>query len=281
MNKDRSSYLGNILKGVQGRIKSRLENPNNKAGLTWLWIKKLKHLPYNTRSRYPFSGSEIEFNNGPELLHSLQEIFVDDIYKIEFSTPTPFILDCGANIGLSVLYHKQRYPGASVVAFEPDVTNFELLQKNIRAFTLQDVELRNEAVWKENTTLEFVSDGTLGSKLNAEGNGKQVIQVKATRLKDLLNRKVDFLKMDIEGAEYEVLKDCAQDLHMVDHLFIEFHGYFTRMNELSEILAIVERNGFSYYIKEASNVYSTPFYRKGLEKQYDIQQNIFCFRIGK
>lgn len=278
MNKAHNSYLSNIVGGVKKRIAKSLTNTNKKAGLNWYKIKKLKHLPYNSPHTYPFKNAEIAFNNGPELLHSLQEIFRDDIYKINFKTSSPYIIDCGANIGLSVLYLKFQYPAARIIAFEPDPINFEFLQKNVNAYGLTDVELRNEAIWKENSTLEFTSDGTLGSKLFASDKKNNTVKVKATRLKDLLQTKVDFLKIDIEGAEYEVLKDCGKDLANADYLFIEFHGFFNRMNELTEILQLVQDNGFAYYIKEASNVYPTPFQREGDNKAYDIQQNIFCFR---
>ncbi len=51
---------------------------------------------------------------------------------------------------------------------------------------------------KKTTTLSFIHDGTLGSKIG-DAQGSRTVQVKARRLKDMLNRKVDFLKLDIEG----------------------------------------------------------------------------------
>jgi hypothetical protein len=133
-----------------------------------------------------------------------------------------------------------------------------------------------EAVWKEDTTLRFVNVGTLDGKIINEA-GSNFVEVKAIRLKDLLNRPIDLLKMDIEGAEYEVLKDCADNLHVVDYLFIEFHGYFNKTQELTDILRTVESKGFAYYIREAMVVYPTPFYRER-KGDYDLQLNIFCFR---
>jgi FkbM family methyltransferase len=279
MNNEQNSFLSNVIRGVRHRISKSFANDYKKAGLTWYKIKKLKHLPYNSPHTYRFLDGEISFNNGPDLLHSLQEIFVEDIYKIPFNTTEPFVIDCGANIGLSVLYMKTKYPSARIIAFEPDPVNFRFLKKNVSAYHLSDIDLRNEAVWKENTTLEFVSDGTLGSKLDASSDHKNTVRVKASRLKDLLSQKIDFLKIDIEGAEYEVLKDCNDSLKNVEYLFIEYHGFFDRMSELTETLRLIQDNGFSYYIKEAANVYHTPFERTGEKNQYDIQQNIFCFRI--
>jgi hypothetical protein len=50
------------------------------------------------------------------------------------------------------------------------------------------------------------------------------------------------------------------------------------MNELTEILQLVQEHGFAYYIKEASDVYHTPFQREIQNAPYDLQLNVFCFR---
>ena len=279
MERKNDSFFGNVLHGIQGRLKKVSNSKYKKAGLNWYRIKYLKHLPYGKSQVYHFRGRDIHFANGPELYHSLQEIFVEEVYAIDFKKPDPYIIDCGANIGLSLIYQLIKYPGARISAFEPDRSSFEHLQKNVPIADHSKVKLYNEAIWKENTTLNFQAEGSLGSKISNESTAPDIIQVKATRLKDLLSERVDFLKLDIEGAEYEVLKDCQENLHMAERIFIEFHGHFQRMHELTEILQMVERNNFAFYIKEATNVYPTPFCRKADKNDYDIQLNIFCFKI--
>lgn len=102
--------------------------------------------------------------------------------------------------------------------------------------------------------------------------------MQATRLKDLLNQPVNFLKLYIEGAEYAVAKDIKDALHHVSNLFIEYHGSFSQGNELIEILQIVSDAGFHYYIKEATSVYDHPFKAMKTNNQFDVQLNIFCSR---
>ena len=101
---------------------------------------------------------------------------------------------------------------------------------------------------------------------------------KSVKLKDLLIQKVDFLKMDIEGAEYEVIKDCKENLKNVSNLFLEYHGKFSDNHKLIEIFQIIESAGFKFYIKEAASLYPTPFFRKATTYPYDVQLNIFAFR---
>ncbi|HSN07949.1 MAG TPA: FkbM family methyltransferase, partial [Hanamia sp.] len=184
---------------------------------------------------------------------------------------------CGAHIGLSVIYLKSICPSANIVCFEPDNKNYDLLQKNITSHQLKDIDARNEAVWNENTSLHFIQEGNMGSKIG-ENSNSNTITVKARRLKDFLNKKVDFLKLDIEGAEYKVLKDIAENLNFVDKMFIEYHGTFDQNKELLEILELVSNAGFKFYIKEAAPVFDQPFLSKKHEGEYDLQLNMFCFK---
>jgi hypothetical protein len=133
-------------------------------------------------------------------------------------------------------------------------------------------------VWIDNTTLRFSNEGSMSSRIELE-NLKSTIEVKAVRLKDFLIRKIDFLKIDIEGAEYKVLSDVADKLHFVKNMFLEYHGMFSQNGELSELINIVTASGFNFYIKEAAPLYIYPFIRtKKSAENYDVQLNIFCFR---
>lgn len=271
--------MGNVVSQLISDAKNKWKSVTNqdlkKADLNWLKTRKLKYSSYNKPGVFYLKGKTVHFNNGLELLHSLKEIFIGDIYRIRFNTSEPYIIDCGANMGVSILYYKQLAPNARIVAFEPDQNNYELLKKNTNG--LPSVTIFNQAVWKENTTLQFAASGTLSSKIMT-GTATDTIDVQAVRLKDYLTEPVDFLKLDIEGAEYDVLKDCGEKLQLAKNLFIEYHGHFDTLNQLNEILDLLVKNGLSYYIKEADSIYPTPFYRDGTKKMYDIQLNIFCFK---
>jgi hypothetical protein len=63
-------------------------------------------------------------------------------------------------------------------------------------------------------------------------------------------------------------------------MFIEYHGTFAQNGELTEMIGIINRCGFNFYIKEAASLYDYPFYRiKKSALNYDVQLNLFCFRI--
>lgn len=271
----KGNFISNLSNGVYKKLKRLFVNPYNKIDLNWFEVRKLKNLPEQTLHTIPLLNKNISFRSRDEFIQCLKEIFIEEVY-LQKLRKDPFIIDCGANIGLSVLYLKRLYPEAKIVAFEPDNVNFELLQKNVAAFGYSDVELRKEAVWKENTTLKFASAGSLMSRIDEKAS-TDTIDVKAFRLKDLMNQPIDFLKIDIEGAEYAVMKDIEENLHFVENLFLEYHGTFKQNEELNHMLNMVTKAGFRYYMKEAIDKHPTPFVRTP-SIDYDVQLNIFCFR---
>jgi len=276
-----SSKQGTLLKTLSAiRQKNAVLNERKKrfreSGLSWVYIKYLKHIKPDKIRYHSLKGKKIAFMKGPELIHALQEIFVEETY-LQVLPENARIIDCGANIGISVIYLNLLSPSAHITAFEPDDTNFSLLEKNAAAWGIQHISLRKEAVWIKNETLFFENNGSQDSKITGERK-ENTVEVKGTRLRDELNGKVDFLKIDIEGAEYVVIKDIADKLHLVDNLFIEYHGMFGQVNELVEILDIVTKSGFTFYIKEASNIYPTPFLIRKKAYLHDMQLNIFCMR---
>jgi FkbM family methyltransferase len=243
-------------------------------GLSWREAKRLRFTPRLTHTQAPLLGKRIELTDPYWYLFCYDEIFKDEIYKFKTESPAPFIIDCGANIGLSVIYFKHLYPSAKIVAFEPDAEIFGVLERNVETFQLEDVTLHRNAIWNSETELSFQSDGSVGGRLWDGGNGARL--VKTARLKNFLNQKVDFLKIDIEGAEYEVLTDCQDSLVNVDYLFVEHHGLQDGEKTLSEILNILRNAGFQYHLKEAWPI-KHPFMQNE-RTGYSLQLNIFAFR---
>lgn len=212
----------------------------------------------------------------PDLLSFIwqfKEIFVDEIYRFNSGSPQPVIYDCGANIGMSCLYFKKLFPDAKIKAFEADPMIADMLKSNLAKNGIHDVEVINKAVWIDNNGIEFGSEGADGGSIYATGNK---IKIESIRLKELLEKEtiVDLLKIDIEGAEYEVLKDCGGSLTNVRNLFIEYHSWNSAPQKLSEILNVMETNNFRYYIENVGKR-KQPFVNHAKEQNMDLQLNIF------
>ncbi len=206
------------------------------------------------------------------------EIFYKKSYQFNAKTSTPVIFDCGANVGTSCLFFNREYKKSIIHAFEPDPNVFEALSKNLERNNIDNVQLHNVAVWKEDCTLEFGSDGADSGSISQESNNSS-IKVKAVRLKDLIAKEesIDLLKMDIEGAEVDVILDCKDVLNKIDHIFIEYHSYHNSAQNIDKIISILHENGFRYYLEnEASR--KIPFVNQKGKYEMDMQVNIFGYK---
>jgi FkbM family methyltransferase len=272
-----NSFGKNLIRGLKERLNKWMHNPYKEVNLNPVKLVYYKHLSPGVVRTHQLFGKTVYFSNATEFVAGLKDIFIDKVYSQKLQEH-PYIIDCGANIGLSVIYMKKLYPNAEIVAFEPDEQNYELLKKNVEAGGYTNVILRKEAVWNENTMIHFSSSGTTDSHISLNGTGSD--EVSAIRLKDLLTRQVDFLKIDIEGAEYTVIKDVADKLDMVHTLFIEYHGSFSENHQFIDLLQTITDKGFHFYFREATPVFKHPFLQPLVKPLFDIQLNIFCFRLN-
>lgn len=270
----------NLIKGIGYRIKKNLKRPYAVFDIGWLEEKRLKHdTDGRLKSHLYQQRYKIVFKDAREFLVSVEELFINEFYKFRSDTDRPVIIDCGSYIGTSILYFKVNYPGAVVTGFEPDSSNYSLLKQNLENWHLPGTEVHNAAIWTNNDGIAFNAAGNMGSRIDTEtGAAGTLNKVQTVRLKDLLTREIDFLKIDIEGAELPVLKDCGDQLKRVKNLFVEYHGSYAKQSELNEILDILLENGFRYYIKEGSPIHLKPFWDKGIKVEYDLLLNIFAFR---
>lgn len=275
-----------VFNKVLNRVSGRLKRLTAEKGAFHLsrWRHILIRLKSESSSNsISFKGVKVRYRNPDEFLTIHREIFKEHSYRFPSLKAQPVILDCGAHFGMAIIYWKNLFPGAKITAFEPDPANYEILKSNTGS--LNDIELVNKAVWLHDGVIEFEDKGNWGSKIVEGGTNEaaeaKTIQVGCVKLANYLkDRKIDFLKLDIEGAEYEVLKDVAPLLGNVENLFLEYHGSVKQNNKLEELLTLIRTAGFSYYIKEATVVLNQPFVEKQDKNAgFDIQLNIFCYRL--
>jgi FkbM family methyltransferase len=137
------------------------------------------------------------------MIHFLfKEIFVQRSYDFKAKTNTPFIIDAGSNIGMSILYFKMIYPHAKIIGFEPDDATFDILEKNINNNKLTDVKLYKKALSNKQGFISFFYDkntpGGLGASIVSHGPCEK--KVESDTLSHFITQPVDLLKIDIEAG---------------------------------------------------------------------------------
>lgn len=177
-------------------------------------------------------GNEVVLRRGTSDADVAVQTLVHGYHAPPMAMPAPeLIWDLGSNIGLTVAHYACLYPSARVVGVEPSPANAALALLNTRPWRDRCTILEC-AVWHEDgeVALEEIPGRELaGRVLGGEARGEDVLRVGALSLSTLLEREeqVDLLKMDIEGAEREVLRHGTDWACKVQRIVVEVHEPYT------------------------------------------------------
>jgi FkbM family methyltransferase len=151
-------------------------------------------------------------------------------------TKKSIVLDCGANIGHITSY--LAVTGAKIYAFEPDPVAFEILSRRCR--NKKNVICINKGVWDKDASIQLfrhnemkedeisftVASSIISNKKNIDpSNAFEIVVIDLVNFMQQLNRKIDMIKLDVEGAETEILKRIIQsDAYTLFNLmYVETH----------------------------------------------------------
>ncbi len=202
-----------------------------------------------------FLGFHIQFFSYPQLLNLFEEIFIFQVYKFSTSITSPCIIDCGSNIGLSVLYFKKILPTAKILAFEPGIQTFKILEENVKQNELTNISLFNFALSDAEGEIEFyknsVSSGSLNMSIIKSSNVNTLEKVNSKKLSRSITEEIEMLKIDVEGAEFRILKDLIETntINFVSNMIIEFHTHLSEIS-IHEFTAKIKACDFVCHMPE-------------------------------
>jgi FkbM family methyltransferase len=228
--------------------------------LDYLKLTLLKAFNINSK-KVRLAGFTVYFGSVSQLKLLFKEIFVRENYKFD-SSSTPYIIDGGANIGLAVLYFKNQFPEARVVAFEPNPESFKCLKLNVETNQIKGVEIHNAALSSTAGMISFYSSSDMEKAdigastvknhvAHHHGKKGELIEnkVESKILSPFIDKQVDLLKLDIEGSEGCVFNEIRDKFHQIKHSIMEYHYHFgDDKNLLSDIISTMEKNDHAYTI---------------------------------
>jgi len=190
-------------------------------------------------------------------IHVFSEIWLEETYlkwKINFSKNSN-VIDIGSHIGLFTLQIASMNKNSNIFCFEPNNENFNMLKNNIKINNLKKIKIFQMAVSFKNgeTELSINKNDSSGHSIKKEFEKKE--NVKTITLKKILDdnqiEHCDLLKLDCEGAEYEILFSTSKnELKKIKQICLEYHKLADEPKLYKKLIDFLEENGFKIEIED-------------------------------
>lgn len=217
-------------------------------------LKKMEAMPGFVQGQINIHGIRMRFTDQASFLTMYRQILEEKKYLFQSgkkNTPA-FIIDIGANIGLSVWSFRNQHPDATIHAFEPNSTAFRCLTENTAQFPAADkIILHRTAVSGVTGKALLSTIPDIYSHLAGSQHPPHLLteEVQTISIRTLLSANfTDLLKIDAPGAELDILKDCETHLDRVQSVFVSCYTFREYQQVLPEVISLLERNGFRLYI---------------------------------
>ena len=199
------------------------------------------------------------------------------------------VLDIGANIGYyTLIFARLVGEGGKVIAFEPSPENFAILKKNVEANGFKNVTLVQKAVSDRTGKIKlYLSDDAGEHTISGHGSGREAIEIDSVRIDDYFRdskESINFIKLDIEGAEFQALKGMQKLLggNAALGLITEYYPFFLRKEgiEPGEFIGYLKNAGFelSHIDMDKTGLVVEPAGEGLLKGEHLI--NLYCKKTG-
>ena len=213
-------------------------------------LTKNEYVIFETRS-----GLKIKIRvNSTDLMALTHVWLIQEYTDNSFSINSDdIIIDVGAHIGLFALLASQFCKDGKIFCYEPIKENYKLLIENIEINKIRNIFPNNLAVTKETSRVKiFLNDDQSGHSMFIQNNN--FVEVNSKSLSDIFSdngiNECDFLKLDCEGAEYEIIESLSPDLFTkISKTVIEYHTADTRPELLERLINKLKQFSFSVHTK--------------------------------
>lgn len=233
-------------------------------------IKNISNWPLHIKYKFGLKTSDpitftaknnIRFEVPKRLYHEFKEIFFENAYTVgqqkKITKTNPTIIDIGANVGFFSIFAISKFPNCSIYSYEPIESNFKQLSRNRKLNRDKNFKCFNLAVGGHKETIKINFDindqfTTSATIMNRNNDNLTSIEVPCLRLRDIFDEndieKCDFLKLDCEGAEYDVLYNTpATYMARIDQMAIEVHQGKNEGENLESLRNFLNRNNFNLF----------------------------------
>lgn len=159
------------------------------------------------------------------------------------------VIDIGAYIGSFTVYAARIARKGMIYAYEPYPESFIMLRENIRINKLANVKTFNLGVLGRNRKTRLHKNPFLESGHSIYIETEDFVKIRCISLKEIFNKNrinfCDFLKMDCEGAEYDILFNTPEEIfRKIGKIALEYHDYLYRGTGVYKLVSFLSKRGF-------------------------------------
>lgn len=229
----------------------------------WYLIFFNRFFGIHTKKIHLRNGIYIEGGLRNLIVDLVDESFIKEVYNPKFMRihRADIVMDIGSNVGVFSLYAAAR--GAKkIYSIEPLPQNILLLKKNLRNNYIQTTEVIENAISGNNEKRKLYVGNLYSNSLMYKHPEKQLffkyVVVKSLRLQDVFKiykiRKLDFLKVDCEGGEGEIISSSRAVLNKINKIAIEYHDNVSVLSH-DEIANILINYGFKVRLRKTDDMF--------------------------
>ena len=199
---------------------------------------------------------EVSVPNG--ILPEFKESFFEEAYLKYFpnnflTKSKPIVIDIGANVGFFSIFAYTKFDNPRILSYEPIRRNFLELEKNTQKIPKENITIMNSAVSNVSgeLSLKFNENQSITTSASIFDNdlGSDIEVVQSTTLAEILIKnqinEIDFLKLDCEGAEYDILYQSPLEvLRTIKNVAIETHKGQAENENTASLVTYLQENGF-------------------------------------
>ncbi|WP_428326208.1 FkbM family methyltransferase [Nitrosopumilus sp.] len=210
----------------------------------------------------------LEFKNGLKCklrtketdIHAFANVWLVQEYKsigfkIDENIP---IIDVGAHVGLFALYASQFCKKGKILCFEPVKENFQLLQENIKMNKLTNILLYNKAVSAKDEKIKIFLDENDSAAHNIFEKKDRFEEIESVSIQTIIednNLEECNIKLDCEGAEFEILKNLSKNhIKIIKKICLEYHIINENFDDLSNLKKSLKEHFRLIEIKTSKNL---------------------------
>lgn len=214
------------------------------------------------------NGERLKLRTNSTDIQAFVNVWIMDEYKMkDFDIKDDnIVVDVGAHIGLFTIYASRFCKKGKILAFEPIKENYETLLENLKLNNLENVLAHNLAVSNKNTPVKIYLNISDQAAHTIYGTGQNFVEVNSITLREIIDSKcnrVDLVKLDCEGAEYDILGALPTEyFERIDRIRMEYHRIGDDFADLGKLKIDLQKSGFKIVDRPANQSYGLLFANK-------------------